>query len=153
MNKGDLSLRVHVVTWNMNSRLPSDGIPPSLLMVSKFDDEIPERCVYAVGVQEGVQVSLWSDLILEELGDPFMLVGEGNIGGIHLAIFVTDDLVKEYEFDITSDIVSCGLGNIYWNKGAVGFLVRIQSLKLLFVNSHLAAQQDRVKERTRTTTG
>ena len=55
--------------------------------------------------------------------------------------------MKDYDFDISSDMVSCGLGNIYWNKGAVGFLVKIGDAKLLFVNSHLAAQQDRVKER------
>ncbi|QDZ19549.1 inositol polyphosphate phosphatase [Chloropicon primus] len=143
---GDLSLRIHVVTWNMNSRLPSDGIPESLLMLSK-DPETLERCVYAVGVQEGSQVGTWSEYVLSELGDPFMLIGEGNIGGIHLAIFVTEDIVKDYEFDIETDIVSCGIGNIYWNKGAVGFLVKIQSLKLLFVNSHLAAQQDKVDQR------
>lgn len=144
--EGDLSLRLHVITWNMNSRLPSEGIPESLLMLSK-DPENLERCVYAIGVQEGSQVGVWSDFILGELGDPFMLVGQANIGGIHLAIFVTEDVVKDYDFDISSDMVSCGLGNIYWNKGAVGFLVKIGDAKLLFVNSHLAAQQDRVKER------
>ena len=77
--EGDLSLRLHVITWNMNSRLPSEGIPESLLMLSK-DPENLERCVYAIGVQEGSQVGVWSDFILGELGDPFMLVGQANIG-------------------------------------------------------------------------
>lgn len=142
----DILLRVHVVTWNMNSRLPQESFPGGLLMAWKKEKN-RERCVYAVGLQEGTQVGLWLDLVKLELGSAFVLVGEGNIGGIHLAIFVTNDILQDFDFDIATDIVSCGIGNIYWNKGAVGFLVRIQSLKLLFVNSHLAAQQDKVKER------
>ena len=38
--EGDLSLRLHVITWNMNSRLPSEGIPESLLMLSKDPENL-----------------------------------------------------------------------------------------------------------------
>ena len=112
-------MRVHVVTWNMNSRLPQESFPGGLLMAWKKENR--ERCVYAVGLQEGTQVGLWLDLVKLELGSAFVLVGEGNIGGIHLAIFVTNDILQDFDFDIATDIVSCGIGNIYWNKGAVGF--------------------------------
>ena len=145
--KSDLLLRVHVITWNMNSCLPDESLPDNLLRLPQNQEEERERCIYAIGVQESTSTGLWIDLVLSELGDAFILVGEGNIGGIHLCIFLTKDIVKDYEFDISTDIVSCGLLNLYWNKGAVGFLLTIQGLKLLFVNSHLAAQQEKVKER------
>ncbi len=140
-----LSLRFHVVTWNMNYVMPDLGLSKSLLRHPR--DERSKRCVYAIGVQEGSQSDVWVDLIRQELGNHFLLVGEGNIGGIHLVVFVTNDIVEDFEFEITTDVVSCGIGNIYWNKGAVAFLLNIGSFKALLVNSHMAAHQDKVQER------
>ena len=48
-----LSLRFHVITWNMNYRLPDLGLPKSLLRHPR--NERSKRCVYAIGVQEGSQ--------------------------------------------------------------------------------------------------
>lgn len=144
-SQDEMLLRVHVVTWNMNSRLPNYGLPKSLFRNPKSGQA--ERCLYAIGVQEASQVNVWVGLLQKELGENFLLIGEGNIGGIHLVLFVTTDIVQDHKFDITTDIVSCGLGNIYWNKGAVGFLLTINTQKFLFINCHLAAQQDKVSDR------
>jgi len=43
--------------------------------------------------------------------------------------------------------VSCGVGNLLYNKGAIGAFIKIRGTTFLFINAHLAAHQHRWEDR------
>lgn len=145
--KREPNLTVHVATWNMNVQLPPEGLPPGMLRTGR--EFGPEVDIYAVGVQEGgsaAQLRGWVDLLGRELGEDYVLVAQHNLGGMHLAVFMKR-LVAQKCFEVRKDAVSCGIGNFMPNKGGVGIIAKVGSTRLLFINAHLAAHQDRTKQR------
>ena len=51
--------------------------------------------------------------------------------------------------DIASAAVATGMGNTLGNKGAVGISIKIARTRFVFVNAHLAAHQNAVKQRNK----
>ena len=51
--------------------------------------------------------------------------------------------------DIASAAVATGMGNTLGNKGAVGISMKIGRTRFVFVNAHLAAHQNAVKQRNK----
>lgn len=51
--------------------------------------------------------------------------------------------------DIASAAVATGMGNTLGNKGAVGISMKIGKTRFVFVNAHLAAHQNAVKQRNK----
>lgn len=75
------------------------------------------------------------------------MVGSQNMSAVHLMVFVHRSLWK-YCWDLRTGQVPTGFANFVGNKGGtqVGFSVGRTSL--LFVNAHLAAHANKMKERT-----
>ena len=49
--------------------------------------------------------------------------------------------------DVRRDAVSCGIGNVIGNKGGVGISFEYAGARLCFLNAHLAAHTENVKQR------
>ncbi len=49
--------------------------------------------------------------------------------------------------DVRTSSIACGVGNVLGNKGAVGVSLSVDALRLLFINSHLAAHDEHIERR------
>ncbi|KAI8835307.1 Endonuclease/exonuclease/phosphatase [Chytridium lagenaria] len=73
------------------------------------------------------------------LGRQYSLLKTKRMGAMHLALFIKRSLRHKVT----------GIGRIMGNKGAVVIGLRLQDMKLLFINSHLAAHHGRVRRRNK----
>ena len=95
------------------------------------------------------------------LGKNYIPLALHSLGGVQFGLFCKRDILEEIEYISVAD-VACGIGNVFHNKGAIaaflqmkarnGELVdgkenRQKSVKMLFVNSHLAAHVKNVDAR------
>eukprot|EP00536_Pseudo-nitzschia_multiseries_P000484 jgi/Psemu1/178820/e_gw1.6.200.1 len=94
------------------------------------------------------------------LGRDYVPVALHLLGGIQFGLFAKKSFLKEIE-DITVADVTCGIGNVLHNKGAIAAFVtlkarngkekadknRSKSLRMVFVTAHLAAHVKNAKAR------
>lgn len=144
-------LIVRCITWNLCGKAPpaTDDIRKLVIPLNKFH-------VLAVGTEECERTiaqsavnpskKLWEAALLEITGENYAPIRSHTLQAIHLMIFVHVSLVP-FVSDICSTAVTTGLGNTMGNKGAVGIRFKIANTSYFFVNSHLAAHQNAVKER------
>ena len=151
-------LRVVAVTWNMNNRRFPEDVTPMLAPL--FDGrttpgDAESACdVFVVGVQEAPgkkEMEGFSDAVVHALGgfSKFAHLDAVTLdpgGWIQLHLFMRKKLVK-YVSDFKVDAVSCGIGKVYGNKGAVGVSFSYAGASMCFLNAHLAAHLEKVKQR------
>ena len=63
-----------------------------------------------------------------------------------MEVFVRRELLPMVT-DVKRDAVSCGFGNVVGNKGGVGVSFSYAGARLCFLNAHLAAHKEKVKQR------
>ncbi|KAK9838926.1 hypothetical protein WJX74_006037 [Apatococcus lobatus] len=143
------SLKVHAVTFNMNTRLPSLMQTAALLGLearaghSHFH---PSCDVYAVGSQESGGLKPWRKLISRCLGGHFVRLASESLMAISLLIYVRRSLANECSEVSTSNIAT-GIGNMLGNKGAVAAALIVRSTRLLFICAHFAAHEKQIQQR------
>jgi phosphatidylinositol-bisphosphatase len=97
--------------------------------------------------------------MIKMLGKHFVPIAMHQLGGIQLGLFCKQELLSDLEHVSVAD-VTCGIGNVFHNKGAIGAFVQLRaqnpsssgggddaataprrskSLRLLFVTAHMAA--------------
>ena len=140
-------LQVLCVTWNLKGMLPEGSLMP--LLPTGYD-------VYAVATQEScasIQKSMvwsskkaWEDLVAAHLNKGYEMVKCETLGATHLMILVRKSLVKGVTC-VRSATCPTGIGNMMANKGGVGICMRIHGTSMLFMSSHFAAGQSKVKDR------
>ncbi|KAI1297910.1 Phosphatidylinositol polyphosphate 5-phosphatase type IV [Halotydeus destructor] len=144
---GQMSLLT--LTWNMNSKAPPGDINDLLLPEQLL--YLPD--MYAIGIQEGVSSSSGDIREMEvhlqtTIGPSHVLLHSVALGVLHLTIFVRRDIV--WFFSQPEDGVYNSRNssiNMVKTKGAVGVSFVLFGTSFLFVNSHLPAHAERVKER------
>lgn len=95
------------------------------------------------------------------LGKNYIPLALHSLGGVQFGLFCKRDILDEIEYISVAD-VACGIGNVFHNKGAIAAFLQIKarngelndgkekrqkSVKMLFVNSHLAAHVKNVDAR------
>lgn len=149
-NADPARLRVCAVTWNMcNRKFPRD-LAPMLAPLREDDGHV--RCdVLVVGVQEAPALDGFVELLLDALGgdDAFVHLAGVSLdpgGWIRMDAFARRELLPMVR-DVRRDAVSCGLGNVIGNKGAVGVSFEYAGARMCFLNAHLAAHAENVAQR------
>lgn len=136
-----VSLRLHVVTFNMGEATPK-RLPPELFGAFRDDAD-----VYAVGSQETCPSADWGRLLSEQLPPTqYVKLKARNLLSIHLQIFVRKD-VKHLVTCSDGTVIATGVGNVYGNKGGVAFSLCLAGCNVLLVNCHLAAHDGFVERR------
>mmetsp|Transcript_34189 Transcript_34189/g.80506 ORF Transcript_34189/g.80506 Transcript_34189/m.80506 type:complete len:1467 (-) Transcript_34189:90-4490(-) len=161
---------VSVVTWNLAEDSPSEedaafirkfrenGISPGqgsdLVLISGQECENikPRR-------SEGRRSREYRRLMIKMLGQDYVPVALHLLGGIQFGLFAKKSFLKEIE-DVTLTDVTCGIGNVLHNKGAIAAFVKVKarndkeenknrskSLRMVFVTAHLAAHVKNAKAR------
>ena len=146
-----LPLNVSVITWNLAEKVPSSSSSHQFLAQYRTSD------IIVLGVQEcenvkprrheGHRSKGWKAIQLSYFPSKrFHCFAQHKMGGLQISVFIKRSLKKKVQGIQLLD-VACGVGNVVANKGAVCCLLRIHSKTIAFVNAHLAAHQNKVKER------
>jgi len=102
-------------------------------------------------------------LMIKMLGKKYVPLAIHSLGGIQFGLFCKRSFMNEIE-SVTLGDVTCGIGNVIHNKGAIGAFVKIKarnisskelskeetrakSLKMLFITAHMAAHVKNVDAR------
>ena len=129
-------------------------MPPAVEFEPADDDEdgIDTPCdILVVGVQEAPAMDGFVEGLLAALGgdDEFVHLAGVSLepgGWIQMEVFLRRELLP-FVSDVRRDAVSCGIGNVFGNKGSVGVAFTCAGAKLCFLNAHLAAHTEKVKQR------
>jgi phosphatidylinositol-bisphosphatase len=118
----------------------------------------PQHHIYVVGTCECEQTmtkavmvssnkSRWEQQVRDHFGEEYFLVGAHTLSAIHIMVFIHRYLWR-YCWDIKTGHVATGIANVIGNKGGVQIGFNLGRTSLLFTNAHLAAHQNKMKERT-----
>ena len=164
----DSDIVVSVVSWNLAEESPSEddakfmrnfrrngiksGTGSDLILISGQECENikPRRT-------EGHRSREFRRLMIKMLGKQYVPIALHLLGGIQFGLFAKKSFLKEIESVAVSD-VTCGIGNVFHNKGAIAAIVQVksrprsekndggskipnrsQSLRMMFVTAHMAA--------------
>ncbi|CAG8480309.1 4361_t:CDS:2 [Acaulospora colombiana] len=160
-------LKIFIGTWNMHGKLPPRGLAPFIekpainpgeIKYSPLLNRKPRHPyhILVIGTQEcqhNIKHSIlfpskeeWESMLVDHLGDEYVLVKTETMAALHLAVFVwkqCHDFVRDYQHDG----VATGFANLFGNKGGIGISLLFGSTSFCFINSHLTAHQDKVQER------
>lgn len=157
-SKSDIA--VSVVSWNLAELSPSEddatfirkfrksgiksGTGSDLVLISGQECENikPRR-------SEGRRSREYRRLMIKMLGKQYVPIVLHLLGGIQFGLFAKKSFLKEIE-DVSVADVTCGIGNVFHNKGAIAAFVKVKarnpaegnkakSLRMVFVTAHLAA--------------
>ncbi|KJE95829.1 hypothetical protein CAOG_06236 [Capsaspora owczarzaki ATCC 30864] len=161
-------LSVFVGTWNVGNAKP----PTRLTSWVQVGHDI-----VAIGVQECVYMknsaAHFFSLVEQTLGRRYFRVAECNIvsgalqsvgedkthgpvefldlpgtGGLRLVVMALNEH-REFITDVKIGREATGIARVMWNKGGVAISFSIYNSSMCFVASHLAAHQEKVKQRNR----
>jgi hypothetical protein len=160
----DTDISVSVVTWNLAEESPSEeeasflrsfrkngvraGTGSDLVLISGQECENikPRR-------SEGRRSREFRRLMVMMLGKGYVPIGLHLLGGIQFGLFAKRSFLKEIE-DVTIADVTCGIGNVFHNKGAIAAFLTVKArndslespmrrrskyLRMVFVTAHMAA--------------
>ena len=141
----DRILRIFVGTWNMNGQMPPRHLAEFLLPADlKF---VPDLLV--VGTQETqAEKGEWEVRLQDTLGPSHVLFHSAGLGTLHTAVFLRRDLIWHCSIP-EDDSFSTRPGAQFKTKGAVAVGFILFGTSFVFVNSHLTAHQENVKDRVR----
>eukprot|EP00927_Polykrikos_kofoidii_P015506 TRINITY_DN16902_c0_g2_i1.p1 TRINITY_DN16902_c0_g2~~TRINITY_DN16902_c0_g2_i1.p1 ORF type:complete len:534 (+),score=73.54 TRINITY_DN16902_c0_g2_i1:179-1780(+) len=132
------TLQVFVGTWNLGCLPPTDNLKAWLR---------PGYDIYFIGVQEACQdrQHLWTNCVHECLKQ-YNIVCERSMWRNHV-VCLASEAATNYLHTIESSLEETGIAHIGANKGAVAVSLYVGDISVCFVNSHLAAHQDKVQRR------
>jgi len=154
------SLVLSVVTWNLGEVAPSEKEASFIRRFQKGSDLV------MIGAQEceeikprrteGHRSRHLRKLGIQMLGNQYVPLAIHSLGGIQMALYCRRERLNDVEFIGLAD-VTCGVGNVFHNKGAIGVYLKLnrrnsssdttRSSKLLLVTGHLAAHVKNVEAR------
>jgi len=145
-------LSVACVTWNLAESLPK-------MKDISFLRALRGCQVVTVGVQECQSViyhsfssdqlspvDVWLVMVKNALGEGFTLAASRAMGAIHVCVFVRHDVI-DCVSNVSTAFVPCGIGNVMYNKGAVGVSMKCYDTSVAFICAHLAANKEKVLDR------
>ncbi|XP_034477762.1 phosphatidylinositol 4,5-bisphosphate 5-phosphatase A isoform X2 [Drosophila innubila] len=148
-------LCIFLLTWNVGTHSPKNLELTSLLALNGTtncpENQLPD--IYVIGLQEvNSKLGIFKD-------DPWVLklastlsehdyvrIKSEQLQGIVIAMFAQHKHIPHMK-DIEAEETRTGLGGLWGNKGAVSIRLSLYGTGAVFVCSHLAAHDDKLKER------
>jgi phosphatidylinositol-bisphosphatase len=162
----DDCLTISVVTWNLGEAAFSEKEASFFKMFRKGDSRIGSDLVL-IGAQEcedikprrteGHRSRHLRRVGIQMLGKEYVPLAIHSLGGIQLALYCHRDVLGDVDMVNIAD-VTCGVGNVFHNKGAIGVYLQMRRLsgknngvvktsRMLFATAHLAAHVKNVDAR------
>jgi len=166
----DDCMTLSIVTWNLAESAPSEsdasffkrfrkksnnkvGVGSDLIMIGAQEcEEIKPRRT------EGNRSRHLRRMGIQMLGKDYVPLAIHSLGGIQCALYCHRDVLGDVEMINIAD-VTCGVGNVLHNKGAIGVYLKMKhrgdsvdggvakSSRILLVTGHLAAHVKNVEAR------
>ncbi|KAL7426687.1 hypothetical protein ACHAXH_000419, partial [Discostella pseudostelligera] len=158
-------ITLSIVTWNLGEASPSEK---EFSFVKKFRKDSPGigSDLVLIGAQEcedikprrteGRRSRHLRRMGIMMLGEEYVPLAIHSLGGIQCALYCHRDVLGDIEMISLAD-VTCGVGNVFHNKGAIGVYLKMKrhdienemtkSSRYLFVTGHLAAHVTNVDAR------
>lgn len=150
-------LCIFLLTWNVGTHSPKNLELTSLLALNGTtncpDNKLPD--IYVIGMQEVSTKSSfnifnddpWVLKLASVLSDhAYVKVKSHQLQGILITMFAQHKHIPHMN-DIEAEETGTGLGGFWGNKGAVSIRLSLYGFGTVFVCSHLAAHDDKLKER------
>ncbi|CAE7615030.1 INPP5E [Symbiodinium natans] len=144
------AVRLFCGVWNLHGK----KAPANL---NQWVPTSPRHHIYVVGTCEcerTIEKSLiwsskarWESQMCRHLGEDFRMIGSHNMSAIHVMVFIHRSLWR-YCWEARTCQVATGFANLVGNKGGTQVSFRVGNTTMLFVNAHLAAHANKMKERT-----
>ena len=158
----DTDMHVSVVTWNLAEESPEEEDAKFFRRFRKSGMDRKSSDFVLISGQEcenikprrteGHRSREFRRLMIKMLGRDYAPIAMHLLGGIQFGLFCRTSVLDDIEHVSVAD-VTCGIGNVFHNKGAIGAFVqmkarneksnpairRSKSLRMLFVTAHLAA--------------
>jgi endonuclease/exonuclease/phosphatase family metal-dependent hydrolase len=147
-------LKFWVGTWNLGKTAPPGDLEGWIPELDSYD-------VVAIGLQES-EYSLSRDpagrrvfgsaegglcnLFSKHCGRKFRRICAVSLREIRLFVFCKAELLP-FVSDIATTTKATGIGNVIGNKGAASCYLNIYHTRIGFLSAHLAAHQDRLRQR------
>ena len=159
----DDCLTISVVTWNLAEASFSEKEASFFKKFRKGDSKIGSDLVL-IGAQEcedikprraeGHRSRHLRRVGIQMLGKDYVPLAIHSLGGIQMALYCHRDVLGDVEMVNIAD-VTCGVGNVFHNKGAIGVYIKMKrqnngvskSSRMLFATGHLAAHVKNVDAR------
>eukprot|EP01129_Flabellula_baltica_P017220 TRINITY_DN947_c0_g2_i1.p1 TRINITY_DN947_c0_g2~~TRINITY_DN947_c0_g2_i1.p1 ORF type:complete len:457 (-),score=125.51 TRINITY_DN947_c0_g2_i1:492-1835(-) len=137
-------------TWNVGNTPPDND---------NFGPWIPqnEYDIYVIGAQEAEYDARkgydtcgedWFDAVSSHIGPRYAAISTVSMWEIKLLVFVRLELLEHISaIDRSSE--ATGIGNVMGNKGGVCVSFMYNNTSLCFLNSHLAAHQEKIESRNK----
>eukprot|EP00002_Diphylleia_rotans_P032482 TRINITY_DN682_c0_g2_i1.p1 TRINITY_DN682_c0_g2~~TRINITY_DN682_c0_g2_i1.p1 ORF type:complete len:606 (-),score=83.95 TRINITY_DN682_c0_g2_i1:31-1848(-) len=148
--------RFFLGTWNLGEALPPQSIKswlpeePCDLYAFGFQESAYDSKQRTTETSEKDWFASYSRDLLQvlqtNLGDDYVLVENTNLWSIRLTIFAKQCHMPHI-LRVESGTVATGVGGVLGNKGGASTGFYFYQTPLSFVNCHLAARKDRVKDR------
>jgi endonuclease/exonuclease/phosphatase family metal-dependent hydrolase len=144
-------IKVLCGTWNMgNAPPPSDPAlwEAWLSREARYDlvAVAVQECEYAPGPGASNCEEDFFERVHRHLGEQYVRIGAQSLLAIRLLVLAR----REHAHKITrvrKGKEATGIGNVYGNKGAVAISLQFNETSICFVGSHLAARDERIRER------
>ncbi|XP_068236175.1 inositol polyphosphate 5-phosphatase E isoform X2 [Palaemon carinicauda] len=133
------TLTLFIATWNMNGKEPPVNLEEFLLPEAM--ENVPD--IFVIGTQEsGGSRSEWEVRLQATIGPSHVLFTSAVFGVLHLVVFMRRDLVW-FASVPEEDTYSVRPGIAYKTKGGVAIGFQFFGTRMLFINSHLTAHEEK----------
>lgn len=150
------NLRIYLATYNVGTSNPDQRLQDLLSITSQKNEKLPD--FYVIGLQEVksqpqnmLMDTLFDDSwttalrrILDNRG--YIKLKSIRLQGLLLSVFALKKHLLNVR-EIESEYTRTGLAGMWGNKGAVSIRLSIYGCSLCFVNSHLSAHDNQLKDR------
>eukprot|EP00457_Paulinella_chromatophora_P003366 gb/GEZN01003373.1/.p1 GENE.gb/GEZN01003373.1/~~gb/GEZN01003373.1/.p1 ORF type:complete len:709 (+),score=65.39 gb/GEZN01003373.1/:48-2174(+) len=149
-------LTIRICSWNVNAKKPHKEKDLSPWVGDGNAD------IYVFGFQEIVDLNAGNMILDHNASAPWEAriqkllhkqhkhhkIATVNLVGLSIIVYVKGALLQ-YITDVQSDSIGVGILGVGGNKGATVVRFELWNSKLCFINTHLAAHQNHVKQRNR----
>jgi Endonuclease/Exonuclease/phosphatase family 2/C2 domain len=141
------AISLFVGTWNVGNAAPQDDLN-DWLKPNEYDVYVigSQECEYKARSPHSSCKDDWVAHLTKHMGENYQLVKYNALWEMRLVIFcrksISDDMGN-----VTQHTEATGIANVLGNKGGVAVGLHIRDTSICFLNSHLAAHQDKTVRR------
>ncbi|VEN34936.1 unnamed protein product [Callosobruchus maculatus] len=149
------NLRVYVVTYNVGTSSPEEDLRGMLSWTGHKHEKSPDFYILAFQEVKAQPQNMLRDTLFEDpwtytckqlLRKEYIKIKSIRLQGLLLVVFCLKKHLLNLR-EIESEYTRTGFSGMWGNKGAVSIRLSIYGCSLCFVNSHLSAHDNQLKDR------
>lgn len=139
--------KLFIGTWNVGNKPPPEDLSAwipkqgyDLYIIGTQECEYKHRGGYSSCKED------WEGTLKQHFGNAYQLVVAHEMWEMRIAVFASAEFVKHITH-VEASKEATGAAHVFGNKGGVAVSMLVGDSRVCFINSHLAAHQDKTKSR------